>query len=749
MGLFDRVATTTLIAKVVVDIALDREFDYLLPDSLREKVFLGSTVVVPFGRSERFGYVVGFADSSERSDLKSVVAVSGKVPLLTADILKLARWMGEYYCAPVEHAVRTVLPGAVRRKGARFKECLFAFPIAEGKSLSAADLDKLRNRSPGQALALEILNASGEGMALAELSRRASVGVGAIRGLEKKGLARIESSEVGRNPMTGRTVLPTVPRVPTPEQAAALDLIKRSVDTVCPPVVLLNGVTGSGKTEVYLQAIAHALASGKGATVLVPEISLTPQTVERFRSRFGDDIAVLHSQLSDGERHDEWHRIREGKARIAIGARSAVFAPVKNLGLIVVDEEHDTSYKQDESPRYNARDVAVMRGRMEHCAVLLGSATPSFESFYNAQNGKYTMVMLTKRVDNREMPSVRAIDMRVEAERSGRRGIFSRDLVSAISLRLDRAEQTILFLNRRGFSTSLQCPKCGFVARCPLCSIAFTYHRVSEGLRCHVCGGSRRVPDKCPECGDPAFKFSGMGTQKIEGIVTKLFPRARVRRMDSDAMGAKDSYEEVLGDFRTGKIDILVGTQMIAKGLDFPNVTLIGVIYADLSLHVQDFRAGERTFQLLTQVAGRAGRGDVPGEVLVQTYTPSAPAIRSAMAMDYKGFYEKECRERRELQYPPFSRLVCITARGPSDERVTYGMKMLAGRLKAVMPEAVTVRGPAPAPLAKAKGLFRHQLMLRAKLVNTITAPLKEVLRTFEWPPKVTCSIDVDAISLT
>jgi len=386
---------------------------------------------------------------------------------------------------------------------------------------------------------------------------------------------------------------------------------------------------------------------------------------------------------------------------------------------------------------------------MEDCSVLLGSATPSFESYFNAQSGKYSMATLTVRVDDRAMPFIQVVDMRTSAGADGRHGVFSRELVEAIRLRLDRAEQTILFLNRRGYSTSLQCPKCGFVARCSQCSIAFTYHRVSESLRCHICGGSRPIPAKCPECGDLAFKYAGLGTQRIEGIVTKLFPKARVRRMDSDVMRRKESYEEVLGEFKTGKIDILVGTQMIAKGLDFPNVTLIGVIYADLSLHVPEFRGGERTFQLLTQVAGRAGRGDVPGQVIVQSYTPSAPAILSAARMDFKGFYAKECEARRELKYPPFSRLVCITARGPVDERVAFGIKTLAGRLKTALPQNVTISGPAPAPLEKAKGLFRHQIMLRARAVSDMSIPLKEVLRSFEWPAKVTCSIDVDAISLS
>jgi primosomal protein N' (replication factor Y) len=545
-----------------------------------------------------------------------------------------------------------------------------------------------------------------------------------------------------------RTFLKTLPQTLMEQQAKALELIVASIERQDPPVVLLHGVTGSGKTEVYLQAIARALELGKGAIVLVPEIALTPQTMERFKGRFGEAVAVLHSSLSEGERHDEWHRIHSGEARIAIGARSAVFAPVQNLGLIVVDEEHEQTYKQEEAPRYHARDVAVMRGRLEACAVVLGSATPAFESFSNARSGKYALADMPVRVDHRRMPVIRVVDMRVEAERAGGPGLFSRELADLIRLRLENGEQTILFLNRRGFSTSLVCPKCGYVASCEWCSVAFTYHRAEETLKCHICGAHKPVPAACPECKDPGFKYSGTGTQRLESVVAKLFPKARVRRMDADTTSAKNAHWEILGEFKSGKVDILIGTQMIAKGLDIPNVTLIGVINADTGLHAPDFRAGERTFQLLTQVAGRAGRGDLAGDVVIQTYTPFHTTIQAVRRLDYATFYDQESEERRELAYPPFGRMVCVTFRGASDERTAFSADLLAKTLAETLPANVTVSGPSPAPLAKAKGLFRHQVLFRGPSSKAITRPLRRLLAETAWPPGITSVLDVDPVSL-
>ena len=737
------------IAKVVVEIAVDREFDYLIPERLELELQVGSQVVVPFGRSEARGYIVSLADKSDVdiSKLKEIRDRVGKKALIEQNILDLARWIAEYYCAPVEAAVRTVLPSAVRKKGAGFKERLMVFPTDAATNELA--VEELRKHAPKQAAALDVL-LSGREMFLHHLAHAAGTTSATIRTLEEKGFVQIGRSAVRRDPMANQTILKTQPLELMPQQADALKMVRESIDTLKPPVVLLYGVTGSGKTEVYLQAIQYAMDKGKGAIVLVPEISLTPQTLERFRGRFGDCIAVLHSSLGEGERHDEWHRVHEGKAQIVIGARSALFAPVKNLGLIVVDEEHEPSYKQEEAPRYNARDVAVMRGHMEKCAVVLGTATPALESYCNALSGKYGLARLPHRVDHRKMPVMQVVDMRIEAEREGHVNVFSRELIHAIQQRIERAEQTMLFLNRRGYATSLICPKCGFVAQCDMCSVAMTYHRQTDELICHICGVRRKVPKQCPnkECRDPAFRFAGFGTQRVESVLAKVFPKAHVQRMDSDTTTQKDSHRRILGDFRTGKIDILVGTQMIAKGLHFPNVTLVGVLMADMSLHMPDFRAAERTFQLLTQVAGRAGRGDVKGEVIVQTYTPHHPAIQAARRLDYEGFVDQEIEFRRELSYPPYAHLVCLTMKGPVEERVSFSGEAFAKLLQLELSKQVVLAGPAPAPLARAKGNYRYQIILRAPATKLVTVPLKKVMKTFKWPEGVTCAIDVDAVSL-
>ncbi|HEU6449614.1 MAG TPA: primosomal protein N' [Verrucomicrobiae bacterium] len=521
---------------------------------------------------------------------------------------------------------------------------------------------------------------------------------------------------------------------------------------------LLHGVTGSGKTEIYLQAIAHALEQGKGAIVLVPEISLTPQTVERFKARFSSGklqtlVAVLHSHLSAGERHDEWHKIRQGRARIVIGARSAIFAPVEPIGLIIVDEEHETSYKQEEAPRYHARDVAIMRGQMENAVVVLGSATPSLESYHNAKRRKYALLELPERVDDQKMPRVRVVDMRQAAAKEKGAPIFSPQLKEAIHQRLDKQEQTILFLNRRGYSTSLQCEKCGYTANCPNCSISLTYHRIEQKLACHICGFEDKVPAICPneKCRNPAIRFSGTGTQRVEEALAKLFPNARVKRMDSDAMRRKDDYRKTLGDFRAGRIDILVGTQMIAKGLHFPNVTLVGIIHADSALHQPDFRAGERTFQLLTQVAGRAGRGDVEGEVFVQAFAPFHPAIQYARRHDYAGFYEQEIEFREQLKYPPASRVALLTLRGRNEDKVKFSADHLKRELEKVLGEFkdLILSGPAAAPLARAEQFYRYQIMLRTRAMSKLSQALAKIVAALALPDDVTLAVDIDPANLS
>jgi len=636
------------IAKVVVKLKLNRTFDYLVPDELLGSVRPGVQVLVPFGNSLREGFVTALASESAFDKLKPIAKLLGEKALITENIMRLAHWMAEYYAAPLEAAIHTVLPSAVRNTATSFKRMLYVRPTAKAEDLAL--VEKLRRRSPKQALAVDVLM-TGERILLRDLARAAETSTETIRRLEEKGFVEIAADTAPRDPLANAEYVRTQPLELMDQQRAALETVCASIDKLEPPVVLLHGVTGSGKTEIYLQAIQHCVERDLGAIVLVPEISLTPQTVERFRSRFGGGIAVLHSHLSDGERHDEWHRIRDGEARIVVGARSALFAPIERLGLIVVDEEHENSYKQSEVPRYNARDVAVMRGHMEGVAVVLGSATPSIESYQNALCGKYRLVSMPHRVDHRQMPFIRVVDMRHEKSAKSKSLLLSRELVDAVKDRLARAEQTILFLNKRGYSSTLICPECGFVIECEHCSVALTYHKRSDNLQCHLCGAVRRVPTRCPnpDCQSPGFRYSGSGTERIEETVARIFPHAVVRRMDSDTMKRKEAYHRVLGEFRTGKIDILIGTQMIAKGLHFPNVTLVGVVNADVILHMPDFRAAERTFQLLTQVAGRAGRGDVSGEVIVQTRTPHNPAIQAARRLTYEEFCDQELEFRRQL----------------------------------------------------------------------------------------------------
>jgi primosomal protein N' (replication factor Y) len=734
------------IAAVIVDISLDREFDYLIPEELASEIKIGSRVVVPFGHRQIQGYVIGFPARQRHPSLKPIDSIVGGKAYLDETMLRLARWMGEYYCAPFEAAVRTELPGAVRRKGAKFKE-------RNAVELLKYDAAKAGKMPPKQQAVIDYLIEHGNSF-VEDLITELEITQSPVKSLEKKKIVKISQQQSSRHPLSKHNILPSSALDLMPEQTVALKQVIDAVDVEKKGddersrVILLHGVTGSGKTEVYLQAISHVLQKGQGAIVLVPEISLTPQTVERFVSRFGDQIAVLHSHLSDGERHDEWHRIQDGKAKVVVGARSAVFAPVVNLGLIVVDEEHEPSYKQEEAPRYNARDVAVVRGQMSDCVVLLGSATPAFESWNNIQNGKYELATLAHRVDHRSMPMMRIVDMRMEMKKTGKPVVFSRILIDAIQDRINKAEQVILFLNRRGYSTSLICQKCGYVASCDECSVSYTYHRSDERIRCHICGADKGIPKSCPECNDPEFRYSGMGTQRVEKIMRQMFPKANIQRMDADVTTKKDSYERILGDFRVGKTDILIGTQMIAKGLHFPNVTLVGVVYADLSLHVPDFRAGERTFQLLAQVAGRAGRGDVPGEVLVQTYTPFHAAIQAARRLDYEGLCDQELEFRKELSYPPFSHLVCITLRGKIEEKVSFVAETLCKRIGEKVSDNVILSEATPAPLAKAKGQYRYQIIMRAERTRVMTYPLKNVIASFRFPAGVRYSIDVDALNL-
>lgn len=749
-----------MIARVSLEIALRKEFDYLIPSGLAGQVDVGSRVQVPFGPRKVLGCVTALAEESSYTKLKPIIKVIGTQTLVTPKVLRLARWIADYYCCAPEAALKSVLPEVVRKEQSGWLERLFvrALPFS-------GELPKLPKR---QRDIWNIIEERRE-IPLQELLELADTTASTVRRLEDRGLLEISSQISERDPYAREHILPTQPLPLNAAQSQALQKINNAIDERSNPptskapsssTFLLHGVTGSGKTEVYLQAIAHALEQNKGAIVLVPEISLTPQTVERFKARFSSGklqtlVAVLHSHLSAGERHDEWHKIRQGRARIVIGARSAIFAPVDPLGLIIVDEEHEHTYKQEESPRYHARDVAIMRGQMEAAPVVLGSATPSLESYFNCRSGKYTLLELPDRVDDQKLPEVRVVDMRQAARKEKGIPIFSPQLKEAITQRLEHGQQTILFLNRRGYSTSLQCPKCGYVCGCPNCSISLTYHRLEQKLACHICGHSESVPHVCPNenCKNPAIRFAGTGTQKVEDTLGKLFPNARVHRMDADTMKRKDDYRKVLGDFRAGKIDILVGTQMIAKGLHFPNVTLVGIIFADLALHQPDFRAGERTFQLLTQVAGRAGRGDIEGEVVVQAFTPFHPAIQFARRHDFNGFYDQEMEFRAQLKYPPFSRVALLTLKGRNEEKVKFSAEHLKRELELKISATRPARdlimaGPAPAPLLRAETFYRYQIMLRAQRMSALSRELANIIHELTLPEDVTLTVDIDPVDL-
>ncbi|MCG3149055.1 MAG: Primosomal protein N' [Verrucomicrobiae bacterium] len=730
------------IAKVVVDIALDREFDYRIPPHLSDLVHIGSRVAVPFGTRTAQGYIVGLAESSPYPKLKELGDVVSKRSLLSDKMLELVRWMGRYYCCPVELCVKCALPEVVRKSKISWKERQFV----KAGQCTPEQLAKLR---PKARQIIELLQQSA-GMFVSKLTQQTHADASTIKRLAGKGYVVITDQVDERDPFGGEVFLPTEPLTLTADQAKALVQCNAAIDQPEKPV-LIHGVTGSGKTEIYLQAIDHALRQGKDSIVLVPEISLTPQTVERFRARFPhQQITVLHSNLSEGERHDQWHKIRDGLSHIVIGARSAVFAPVQALGLIIIDEEHETSYKQDEAPRYNARDVAVMRGKFEKAAVVLGTATPSLESFYNADRRRYILATLPVRVDNQKMPLMRIVDMRQEMIRQKGLHVLSRKLRDAIEARLAKKEQVILFLNRRGYATHMFCPKCGYVAQCPNCSVKLTYHRKAEKLACHLCGDIRPAPKFCPDpaCRDPAIRYAGMGTEKVEAAIETAFPKARVQRMDSDIMTRKTLYREIFRDFRVGKIDILVGTQMIAKGLHFPNVTLVGIIYADMALHLPDFRAGERTFSLLVQVAGRAGRGDVEGEVIVQSFTPFHPAIQHARQHDYLGFYDQEIEYRRQLHYPPTARLVCLTVKSKSEEKAKFSLDAIARELRKHIHTTDVMGEPTPAPLAKVQNHYRFQLIVRGDQIMRLTEAVSKVVTTTKLPEGVTLAVDVDPLSL-
>jgi primosomal protein N' (replication factor Y) len=735
-----------LAASVLIDGPSELVFDYAIPDHL--KILPGCRVRIPLRNRDATGTVLRIQEAPESEfDLRYLTGLVDPEPLITPALLKLAEWITSYYGTPLEQVIRSIIPASIRgdKTSAKIRKAAIL-----AKKPDEIELAKLAKRAKRQHQIITLLSIAEKPIPITELGGASTSS--SIKTLTEKGWVKVINLEVRRDPDADETFLPTDPLTLNEEQDEAYQTISKSLHSEKPKPILLHGITGSGKTEVYLQATRTALKLGKNVIILVPEISLAPQTVQRFKARFHDltdQIAILHSNLSQGERFDEWHRIRAGKARIVIGARSAIFAPVKDPGLIIVDEEHEPAYKQENPPKYHARDLAVVRCNLEKCTVVLGSATPSLETFQNTQLKKYQIVKMTERADGASLPLTRVVDMRIEAKKhKGRDAIISDVLRTSVEKRIEANEQVIIFLNRRGFARSLQCPPCGHVIECNHCAIPLTYHRGDERLVCHVCGFQSIVPRLCPNCQDPAIRFQGYGTEKAETILRKVFPSAKIARLDTDTTRRKNTLRDTLRDFRAKKLNILLGTQMIAKGLDFPNVTLVGVLNADLSLYAPDFRAGERTFQLLTQVAGRAGRGKMAGEVIIQTSTPHSPSIQFARHHDFDGFVAQELNVRQQFRYPPFTHLALLLARSSHERRAEFTLQTLHRKLAEDLPDQVILGDPIPSPLTKSHSQFRFQLLMRGPNARILSHHLNRILRATPTPEDVIVTADLDAYDL-
>lgn len=738
-----------LVATVVMGGGAPGEYDYLVPAKFsdherpEQRLEAGRRVRVPFGRGNRTveGYCVGLETKPvDVSRLKSIAEVVDSSSLLSLAMLRLTRWMADYYLCHWGQVLEGVVPAGVRKLAGTRKVSLLSVPpdVEDG-------LAQLKFGSPQQKKALYTLLKSSQPLTIAQLASAASCTAGPIRQLLKNGLLEARTKRVTSSEFEEDEVEREDPLELNEDQRLVLTAIEAALESSRPRGLVLHGVTGSGKTEVYLQAIDRVVSYGRQAIVLVPEISLTPQTVRRFRSRF-DRVAVLHSHQRDVERHAQWQRIARGEVQVVVGARSAIFAPTPHLGLIVIDEEHESSFKQDSTPRYHARDVAWQRAQAENIPLVLGTATPSLEAWRLAELGDFEKLSLPRRVMNLPMPDVMTVDLRDPMQSRGGRGGISRPLHQAMTAALRDGGQVILLLNRRGFSTHIQCPACGYVLNCKHCELSLTFHRQKNTTLCHYCDHQEPPPTNCPDCKSHAIRYGGLGTQKLEDEVRARFRDYVCARMDTDSMRGHGSHEQVLSRFRSGEIHILLGTQMIAKGLDFPNVTLVGVINADTALHLPDFRAGERTFQLVAQVAGRTGRGRKGGRVLVQTLSPDHPAIQAAVKHDYPRFAEQELLVRKQLRYPPFGAMIRIVLRGPREETTRGVAEGLAERLKAAASETSDARvmGPAPAAIPKLRGSYRFQIQLQAASMESLHAAVRTATKKQKLAGEVVATVDVD-----
>ena len=699
-----------MLVEVAVAAAVRGTFTYRVPSAMAPEVSLGQRVAVPFGKSRRTtGYVIGFPTAPpEGLELRDVLAVLDPLPPFTSPLVELIRWAEDYYLVPPGELLRAALPPGLNTRrgdaGPARRGVAYALP-AEGAAAALPSLSRAR----AQRAVLDYLLSRGR-VPLEELKVAFPHGRTALRALARRGLVLVEAeTKVARG---GVLAAGPAPPALTPAQAAAVGELAAALGGFAP--FLLHGVTGSGKTEVYLQLIARARSLGRGALVLVPEIALTPQLSGRFRARFGEDVALLHSGLSDAERHAEWTRLRRGLARICVGVRSAIFAPVQDLSVLVVDEEHDPSFKQEDGPPYHARDLSVVRAKLENAVLVLGSATPSLETLDHARQGRYRTLTLPSRIDDRPMPEVEVVDLsRLRQKGEGDLpGLISPRLSAALSETLAAGQQAILFLNRRGYETLVLCPACGEEARCTECSVSLTHHARRGVLLCHYCGRVEPAASRCPRCGG-ARGGVGVGTEQVEEAVRALFPRARVGRLDRDTVSSADDTAAVLARFANRELDVLVGTQMVTKGHDFPGVTLVGVVLADTALALPDFRAAERTFQLLAQVAGRAGRGADKGRVLIQTFNPRTPAVACAASHDFLGFAAGELERRRTLSYPPFGRMLAVRIEG-SEAGARRCAEALARAARPALSPKVAMLGPAPAALERLRGLYRWHILFRA-----------------------------------
>lgn len=732
-------------ASVVLEISIDKALTYGVPQAMIPLVQEGMKVSVPVRGRIQSGYVVSIQDHSDYDKVHPIAELHKQV-VLEPDLFELGLWMAKYYGAPLRDLFKVMLPASIRKEVGH-KQQLYVMRNETKESLREL-CTSLRNKSPKQAQILdEMLNVK-KGLLLTELLELANASRNQVAALVKKGALAMDIVRIDRTPLINEEYFRTLPKKLNPDQQNALDRILASLLQRNFQTHLIFGVTGSGKTEVYLQAIDAALKQGLGTIMMVPEISLTTQMIERFRSRFEGLIAILHHRLSQGERFDEWKRLQSGEAKIVIGPRSAIFSPIQNLGLIIVDEEHEHTYKQNEKPPYyQARDIAVMRGKITGSTVILGSATPSLESYFNAVSGKYTLSFLGSRADSATLPEVKIIDMKHEFEKAKGYTIFSDALLNGIKLRWEKGEQSLLFLNRRGFHTSMICQKCRQPIQCRHCDVALTFHKNSQILKCHLCGSESPLPKSCPKCADEnVLKFKGVGTEQVQKALHAIFPDIKTIRIDADTTRHKGSHQKLLREFSSGKADVLIGTQMIAKGLHFPQVTLVGVLNSDGALNIPDFRAAETVFQIITQVAGRSGRGASKGDVIIQTTMPENSTIQLAAKQNYQEFYEEEISMRELFNYPPYTRIAKMTFTGVDSRQVEKTAASFRHQLIQNLPETYEILPVVPSGHAKVKDRYRFQFIIKGKNMAYLSEKARAISPGF-ITSKVRIHLDIDTQS--